>query len=102
MCEGAFPLNRGKTGPVNEPKTLFTGEEICQFYDVSRSTFEKWLALGLVPSPVKRVQRSQGGKSRRYWTHEQVLSLNGMILDFRAGLATSELAQKYKPNTNRG
>lgn len=95
-CNISTPL-----GSVQEPKTQFAVEEICALYSVSRATFEKWLRLGLVPAPAERVQQSQGGLKRRYWTGEQVLSLKPLIEDFRSGLATSELALKYKPNINR-
>lgn len=84
-----------------KPDTLLTAVNIRELYGLSRATFERWVALGLIPAPARRVQRSQGGQATRYWTSAQIAALQGLFLDYKGGLATSELALKYGPETNR-
>ncbi len=82
------------------PKTLYSAADLLELAGISRATFARWCALGLVPEPEQRVQEKQGGSKRRYWTAAQVAELTPLILDSRRGLSTGELAQKYKRETH--
>lgn len=82
------------------PKTLYSAADLLELAGVSRATFARWCALGLVPEPAERVQEKQGGSKRRYWTAAQVAALTPLILDSKRGLSTSELAQKYGRDTH--
>ena len=81
-------------------KTHYSAAELRTLAGVSRATFERWKRLGLVPEPAARIQENQGGSKRRYWTAEQVAALNPLFLDFKEGLSTGELAQKYRRETH--
>lgn len=81
--------------------TLLTAAEIRAIYKISRATFERWVSLKLIPEPSERVQRNQGGQATRYWTSQQIADLAPLFRDYAAGAATSELALRYGPETNR-
>ena len=74
--------------------------EICELYGLSRSTFEKWIRLGLVPPPAEVVRHARGGRPARYWTIEQVSALKPYVEAFRGGLSSYEIAHKHKPHTS--
>lgn len=77
-----------------------TQSEICKLYGLSRSTFEKWIRLGLVPAPAEVVQQARGGRPARHWTIEQVSALKPIVEAFRGGMSSNEIAHRHKPHTS--